>query len=492
MKKSKERPLIRTNRGITLIALVITIIVLLILAGVSLNLIAGSDGILGKATKATLETRGAQVEEIVEMWKVESKMNPYAEGDIMTEEELIADLKRRKLVYEEELDEDEKTIVIGSREIYYGLEGKIEKTPGSVFEYTPEGIITGIKEEYIEGTGSRWVIDDHTYYDTKIMSSGLNGVLNIPDEIDGIQIVGISNGAFDSVENVNRIILPNTITSIGNNAFFWCSLESISIPNSVTTIGDKAFYECDYLSSVKLPSGLITIPDDMFYNCRELKDVTIPKSVTSIGDNAFNSCVNLENITIPDGVTSIGHRAFFYCKKITDIVIPDSVRTLRSSVFGKCENLSNIVIGKGITSIEDYVFWNTAISDIVIPEGVTSIGDYAFDECKNLTSIRIPDSVQSVGSSAFSYCSSLNDVLIGNSVEIIGKDAFRRCESLSSVLIPVSVKEIGNCAFYYCPNLKTINYTGTEEQWKSIIKYSESGGYNDALYNSTINYNCSQ
>ncbi len=145
----------RKNKGITLIALVITIIVLLILAGVSLSLIAGSDGMLGKATKATLETRGAQVEEIVEMWKVESKMNQYAEGDIMTEEELIADLKGRKLVYEEELDEDEKTIVIGSREIYYGLGERIQYTPGNVFEYTPEGYITGINEDYIEGTETR-------------------------------------------------------------------------------------------------------------------------------------------------------------------------------------------------------------------------------------------------------------------------------------------------------------------------------------------------
>ena len=140
----------RNSKGITLIALVITIIVLLILAGVSLSLVVREDGILGKATKATLETRGAQVEEIVEMWKVENKMNPYTEGDIMTEEELIADLKGRKLVYEEELDEDEKTIMIGRKEIYYGLGEKLEKTPGNVFEYTAEGVITGIKEEYIK------------------------------------------------------------------------------------------------------------------------------------------------------------------------------------------------------------------------------------------------------------------------------------------------------------------------------------------------------
>lgn len=214
---------LKKNEGITLIALVITIIVLLILAGVSLNLVLGNDGILGKATKAALENRGSEVQEIVEMWKVEHRMNQYLEDKVMTEEELIADLKGKKLVYEEELNTEEKTIIIGTKEIYYGLEAKLEYTPGNVFEYTQEGYITGIKAEYIEGREGQ-VLPGGDYAECDILVSKLGGVLNIPNEIDGVKIVGIEENALAQIGNLISVRIPKSVTEIKNEAFkrmFW-------------------------------------------------------------------------------------------------------------------------------------------------------------------------------------------------------------------------------------------------------------------------------
>ncbi len=208
----------RKNKGITLIALVITIIVLLILAGVSLSLIAGTEGILGKATKATIANRAGEVEEIVEMWKVENKMNQYVEDNVMTETELIADLKGRKLIYEEELDEEEKMITIGTKVIYYGLEAKVEYTPGNVFEYTPEGYITGIKAEYIEDT--RWEnLPGGDGTSCNVLASELGGTLNIPNEIEGIKIVGIGENAISMIVNLESVRIPKSVTDIKDEAF---------------------------------------------------------------------------------------------------------------------------------------------------------------------------------------------------------------------------------------------------------------------------------
>ena len=118
--------------------------------------------------------------------------------------------------------------------------------------------------------------------------------------------------------------------------------------------------------------------------------------------------------------------------------------------FPSC--VTGIVLPNGITKVQNSN--NTFCSfpnlqTIVIPEGVTSIGEEAFRECTNLTSITIPSSVTNIGSSAFYYCS-----------------------SLTSITIPESVTGIDNYAFYYCSKLKTINYTGTEEQWEAINKDS--------------------
>ena len=176
--------------------------------------------------------------------------------------------------------------------------------------------------------------------------------------------------------------------------------------------------------------------------------IIIPNGATTIGKNVFGNYPNLQTIVIPEGVTSIGQTAFSYCRSLTSITIPEGVTSIGQSAFQNCSSLTSITI----------------------PESVTSIGNEAFYYCSKLTSITIPESVTSIGINAFCNCSRLTSITIPEGVTSIGSNAFYYCSKLTSVTIPESVTSIGNYAFSYCSSLKTINYTGTEEQWNAISK----------------------
>jgi len=144
--------------------------------------------------------------------------------------------------------------------------------------------------------------------------------------------------------------LPVTRIGNGENKAFDDSLINIIIPDSVTSIGDSAFFLCKNLTSITLPDGVTSIGNEAFGGCENLTNITIPNGVTSIGDRAFIYCENLTNITIPNGVTSIGDRAFFLCKNLTSITIPASVKTIGRDTFGSCINLTSVTFQGTISS----------------------------------------------------------------------------------------------------------------------------------------------
>ena len=234
-------------------------------------------------------------------------------------------------------------------------------------------------------------------------------------------------------KNTTSYVIPDSVTSIENGAFYGCSfLNSVLIPKSVISIGEGAFEFCSSLSSVVLPDGVTSIGKSAFRGCRSLSDIVIPDGVTSIGDYAFNGCESLTGIVIPDSVTSIGTWTFCGCSSLSSLVIPDGVTSIGNNAFRSCKSLT----------------------DIVIPDGVTSIGNNAFRSCKSLTDIVIPDGITSIEYGTFWGCGSLTDIVIPNSVTSIGDGAFNGCESLTNIVIPNSVTSIGDGAFddYNFPN----------------------------------------
>ncbi len=249
------------------------------------------------------------------------------------------------------------------------------------------------------------------------------------------------------VDKINCVVIRNSVTSIGNSAFYGCTgLTSITIPDSVTSIGDSAFDSCTGLTSITIPDSVTSIGDSAFDSCTGLTSITIPDSVTSIGNWAFEGCTGLTSITIPDSVTSIGGWAFFDCTGLTSITIPDSVTSIGYGAFAYCTGLTSITVSGGNKKFDSRNNCNgiikTATNTLIsgckntdIPDSVTSIGNSAFYDCTGLTSITIPDSVTSIGGSAFWGCTGLTSITIPDSVTSIGVSAFTYCTGLTSITV---------------------------------------------------------
>ena len=296
--------------------------------------------------------------------------------------------------------------------------------------------------------------------------------VTIPTKINGYPVTRIHHGAFDSCSALTKVIIPDSITSIGDFAFQYCiSLTSVTIPNSVTNIGTFAFYHCKALKNIILPDSISSISNSAFIYCSSLTNITIPDSVTSIETSAFESCTSLTSITIPTSVTNIGNSAFKYCTSLTSITIPANVTSIGTEAFAWCsslisitvdknnENYSNdeygVLFNKNKTELIQYPINNTRTS-YIIPNGVTSIGNSAFSRNDNLKNIAIPDTVTDIGQSAFSDCVEIKNITLPKNVQILKTGLFNGCKKLSDITIPESVTAIYWDVFYYCTSLEYI------------------------------------
>lgn len=157
--------------------------------------------------------------------------------------------------------------------------------------------------------------------------------------------VGNNAPLFNDLTTIKRVVIPNTFTAIGENAFYCCkSLTNVTIPDSVTSIGVSAFYTCSGLTSINIPDGVISIGRRAFQYCSSLSSIVIPDSVTNISENAFENCSGLTSIIIGNGVTSIGFAAFRYCNKSITVIIGNSVTSIGNQAFYSNSNLTSITL----------------------------------------------------------------------------------------------------------------------------------------------------
>ena len=428
--------------------------------------------------------------------------------------------------------------------IYYNITDEANKTVyvTSGVKYTG-GVVIPNSVTYNGNTYSVTSIGDEAFYNC----SGLTSI-EIPNSVTSIGnnafyncsgltsiIVKEGNTVYDSRNNCNAIIetssntllngckntvIPNSVTSIENEAFSNCSgLTSIEIPNSVTSIGSFAFEGCTGLTSITIGNSVTSIGNYAFYNCSGLTSITIPNSVTSIGEYMFSDCTGLTSITIPNSVTSIGEDAFYRCSGLKEVHITD--------LSAWC-NIDFEDDDSNPLSYADNLYLNDElITELVVPDGITKINNYAFSGCSGLTSITIPNSVTSIEWGAFYGCSlkkielnckepprcfdynnSIKEVIIGNSVTSIGNYVFQTYSALESIVvdpgnakydsrencnaiieterntlvvgcknsvIPNSVTSIGSSAFSSCSGLTSITIPNSVTSIGSAAFYYCSG-----------------
>ena len=323
-------------------------------------------------------------------------------------------------------------------------------------------------------------------------------------DIAEVNITALPIQAFYKSTNVENLILPNTLITIGEEMFYQSKLKTVVIPANATTIGNSAFEQCASLISIDIPANVETIGTAVFWGCSSLTTVTfekgsqlktigggsssyygafsyctaltsieIPASVETIGASAFKRCSKLATVTfekgsqlktIGGGYSSSSHfgtysdyyGAFSDCSSLTSIEIPASVETIEATAFKRCSKLTTITFEKG------------SLLKTIGGGYYSSYYHGAFSDCSSLTSIEIPASVETIEATAFSDCSKLATVTFekGSQLKIIGGGysssyyygAFLGCSSLTSIEIPASVETIEATAFYMCSKLTTVTF----------------------------------
>ena len=373
----------------------------------------------------------------------------------------------------------------------------------------------GLEYTLNEDNNSYSVVSVGTCQDTDIV---------IPSKYEDKPVTVIFANAFNGYTSLKSITIPESVTSIGEDAFYntayyndeekWengvlyigthlirakTSINgTYTIKDGTKCIASSAFYECDNLKSITMPESVTTMGSGVFWKCKKLENVVLSSNLTSIESWTFYQCDILSNIIIPDSVTLIGSSAFAYCNKLKTVQMGKGVNTIGGKAFYECNSLTSIEIPNSVETIGDEVFWNCYnLERINIGSGVTSISREAFYNCIALKSVYIID-IAAWCNIAFSHTSAnplgraenfylnnelLTQLVISKTVTMINAYAFLYCQTITSVIIPSSVKIIDHDAFY-CSNVTSVYYEGTTEDWEKM----KVGIMNQPLMNATRYY----
>ncbi len=303
---------------------------------------------------------------------------------------------------------------------------------------------------------------------------GCSGTLVIGNNVERIPSNMFSRGGF-----TGSLTIPNSVTSIGNGAFYYCSglTGSLTIPNSVTSIGYTAFCGCSgFTGNLIIPNSVTTINGSVFQLCSGLTgSLTIPNSVTSIGGMAFYGCSGFTgSLTIPNSVTSIGSDAFSGCSfiglDIDMINIPDNFRGKGGTYSG------SLTIGNSVTTIGNSAFSGCSgfTGSLTIPNSVTTIGNSAFSGCSGFTgSLTIPNSVTTIGNSAFSGCNHISVIIsFAETPPSCGNDAFGSWIASPIVYVPCGFSEAYSSISWGGFN----NFYGLCQGSVTVVADPENGG----------------
>ena len=404
------------KRGISLITLVITIVVMIIISAAVVLTLFGENGIITRAKEARISSDLAVYKEELNMYI----LNKHTENPSFVNETLTAG--EENLVYNTQPQGEKgniKTVIkslsdeyLGKLEIIKGellintkdkLEIEVAQKLG--IEVNPYDIIDGV---LISSNGNLLLMDEKT------------GTLTIPDTVEEI-----GEGAFSNLSGLKTIIIPSTVKRIAMNAFAYNStLEQVIMQErekedgtieGVEYIGGRAFQYCGNLITVQMANSVKEIGSLAFFHCEKLQNITLSDNIKVLKDHTFSDCTSLTKIELPKNLEEIEARAFFKCN-LKEITLPKNLEKMGNDVFGQNKNLSIIKIAEGNEIFEfdetrgmliqknnelkekDIVFMtdnalksNTTLD---VPEGVTGI-EVVLD-IYNIQTVKLPSSLKNI------------------------------------------------------------------------------------------------
>ena len=390
---------ISEKRGITLISLVITIIALLILAGVSIAMLTSDNGIITNAQKSKISTTFSTYKEEVELYKnskiaentnflentleaskISLSYNTKKEDEKGNIKSIITTINDKDL---EKFEIIKGKLLINTKDIN---EIKVAQSLGiqvNPYDITEEG-------ELLSSDGNLLLVDE-------------NGTLKIPDTV-----TKIGEGAFAQVAGLKTIIIPGSVKEIGTNAFTNnLTLETVIMEEGVQIIGVTAFSNCQKLKNISMPESLLEIKYGAFYKCLLVEKIKIPSKITKIERDTFGGANSLKEIVLSDNTEIILSGAFAFTS-FEEIVLPKKIKEIESGVFNGNLKLSNIMVeGENPQYVyetgmlmsknkENIVFISDKylkdINIFTIPEGIRRF-NISLNNYTNITKIIIPETI---------------------------------------------------------------------------------------------------
>jgi len=281
------------------------------------------------------------------------------------------------------------------------------------------------------------------------------------------------NGDYD---NITRIILPDSIISIDDQAFGCPSLVEMVIPNSVKTFGDYVFDGCESLKHLTIPSSLfmknnlslcsgMTSLDNikiaknsgeirrlLLSDCPQLKELIIPNDIFYIDTLIIERNDSFTRLLIPETAIKLDALILINNPQLTQLHLPNSIKCIGKIEIRKCISFNELSLPDTIETIRELCLNDCGIQELAIPESATHIGLLNLSNCESLKSVNFSDNLK-LDSLNFSNCKAIAEIKLPSNLKVLGDGVFRNCYSLRSVTIPKGIKYISTEAFEGLPNL---------------------------------------